>query len=223
MVLKNLQIGYKDSAPIVDAIDAELCLGSFVCLIGRNGTGKSTLLRTLAGIQEPLSGTLTAASCSIVSTQTPNLQNTTVQEMVSYGRLPYMGTLCSSQENDIDVIDKSISMLGISHLAHRNFATLSDGEKQKVMVARALAQGGDYLFLDEPTAFLDYSSKEDMMDRLRQLAHNHKKGILLSTHDLDLAFRFADVLWELNEQPLQFPWHDPQPPRLFFRTMSRSE
>lgn len=241
MKIKQLVIGYKSSAPIVEAIDAELCLGSFVCLIGRNGTGKSTLLRTLAGLQPALSGKIVeneeevasrkggnkdAASwkpgnnVAIVLTKTPELNNTSVLEMVSYGRLPYTGIFGKLHEEDREAALSAIKTMGIEPLTHRNFANLSDGERQKVMIARALAQGTDYVLLDEPSAFLDYPSKVELMEALKQLAHTQNKGILLSTHDLELAVRFADVLWELDAQPLQLPQlHDPQPPRRFFRTM----
>jgi len=222
MDLKQLSIGYKSSAPIVEAIDAELCLGSFVCLIGRNGTGKSTLLRTLAGLQEPIGGSYSKENCAIVLTKVPDLQHTSVLEMVGYGRLPYTGLFGKLREEDLQAARQAISTLGIEALAPRNFATLSDGEKQKVMIARALAQGTDYLLLDEPSAFLDYPSKVELMEMLKELAHSQRKGILLSTHDLELASRFADVLWELNAQPLQLQLHEPQPPRLFFRTMPRT-
>lgn len=223
MKLKQLKIGYKSSAPIAEAIDAELCLGSFVCLIGRNGTGKSTLLRTIAGLQAPLGGSYEESSCAIVLTQMPDLRHTSVNEMIGYGRLPFTGLLGTLSTTDRQAVSTALAALGIEHLAQRNFASLSDGERQKVMIARALAQGTDYLLLDEPSAFLDYPSKVELMESLRSLAHSQRKGVLLSTHDLELAVRFADVLWELNTQPLQLPQQEePQPPRLFFRTMPRT-
>lgn len=222
MILKQLEIGYKSSAPITEAIDAELCLGTFVCLIGRNGTGKSTLLRTLADLQKPLDGSFSNENCAIVLTKTPELQNTTVFEMVAYGRLRYTGLLGSLNKADLHVVQEAITAMGIVNLSQRNFATLSDGERQKVMIARALAQGTDYILLDEPSAFLDYPSKVELMESLRTLAHSQHKGVLLSTHDLELAVRFADILWELNPQPLQLQLHEPQPPRLFFRTIPRN-
>lgn len=235
MKLNKLQIGYKSSAPIVEAIDAELCLGSFVCLIGQNGTGKSTLLKTIAGLQPPLDGTIEissspstsisnskqqASNVAIVLTKTPELQNTTALEMVSYGRLSYSNAFGKMSTEDKMATEMAIRTMHIEHLAQQNFATLSDGQRQKVMIARALAQGSDYLLLDEPSAFLDYPSKIDLLTTLKNLAHSQNKGILLSTHDLELAARFADVLWELNAQPLQLQLQEPQPPRLFFRTIT---
>lgn len=213
MLLRNLCIGYKKSAPIVNAIDAELCLGEFVCLTGRNGTGKSTLLRTLADLQAPLSGEVIIDSpagdaqfskqnCAIVLTQTPDLHNTTVRQMVAWGRLPYTGIFGHLKQKDLDIADRAIHTIGIEELAERNFASLSDGERQKTMIARALAQGTDYLLLDEPSAFLDHPSKLELMRTLRELAHQEQEAVLLSTHDLELAEQFADKIWNIQEKKL---------------------
>lgn len=218
MLLKQLTIGYNSSAPIVNSIDAELRLGDFVCLIGRNGSGKSTLLKTLSGLIKPLSGnllfteqesevlkkmlpthTLASKYTALVLTHTPDLHNTSVFEMVALGRLPHTGMFGKLQKQDIDISNQAIDRLHISHLAHRNFSTLSDGEKQKTMIACALAQATPYLLLDEPSAFLDHPSKVELMKTLQQLAHEERKGILLSTHDLELAQQFTDTLWEIDQ------------------------
>lgn len=203
MQIQGLSIGYKGSAPVVTAIDAELCLGEFVCLTGRNGTGKSTLLRTLAGLQPPLSGSIDKQDkVSIVLTRSPELQNTTVLEMVCYGRLPYTGWFGRLKEQDREIALQAMGIMGIETLAPRNFATLSDGERQKVMIARAIAQGGDYLLLDEPSAFLDHPSKVELMETLSRLAHEQHLGILLSTHDLELAEKYADRRWTIENSKI---------------------
>lgn len=212
MLLQNLCIGYKKSAPIVESIDAELHLGEFVCLTGKNGCGKSTLLRTLANLQTPLSGHIiietvaqeatTRPDCAIVLTQTPELSNTTVRQMVAWGRLPYTGMFGHLKAEDLVKADQAIRIIGIEELAERNFASLSDGERQKTMIARALVQETDYLLLDEPSAFLDHPSKVELMVTLRTLAHEKHKAILLSTHDLELAQKYADRIWNIEEKRL---------------------
>lgn len=201
--LKNVSIGYKNSAPIIQKIDAELSVGTFCCLVGRNGTGKSTLLRSIAGMQPKLGGTLECpTSIAIALTQVPTLANTKVKEMVAYGRLGETGWLGRLRAEDLAMADKAIQMVGIEQLADRWMNQLSDGEKQKTMIARCIAQGSPLLMLDEPSAFLDYPSRRELMSLLQMLAHNHKKTILLSTHDVELAIEYADRLWLLKEHTL---------------------
>lgn len=203
MQLQSLSIGYNSSAPILSGIDAELIVGQFVALIGRNGAGKSTLLRTLAGLQPPLTGRITGATTAIVLTHTPTLRLTTARQMVAYGRLPYTGFFGRLHDQDYQAADNALATLGITHLAARLFSELSDGEKQKVMIARALAQDTPTLLLDEPAAFLDYPSRLQLMQQLQSLAHDQQKSILLSTHDVELACQYADQLWLIRQGTLQ--------------------
>lgn len=201
ILLQDISIGY--SAPVVSSIDAELLSGSFTCLVGRNGTGKSTLLKTIAHLIKPLGGNMSGKhSVGIVLTSFPPLQNTTVEELVSYGRIPYQNLIASINETDRRAICEALDTVGISTFRSRMVHELSDGEKQKVMIARALAQGTDVLLLDEPSAFLDYPSKFALMQLLTDLAHNRGKTILLSTHDVELAVRFADTIWHINDKHL---------------------
>lgn len=201
--LSNLNIGYNDSAPVVMSIDAELSDGCFCCLLGRNGTGKSTLLRTIAGLQLPLSGTIERPdSIGIVLTGIPNLLNTKVREMVAYGRLAHTGIWGRLHDEDYVMADEAIRLVGIQDIADRLLSTLSDGEKQKTMIARAIAQQSPLLLLDEPSAFLDYPSRRELMHLLQDLAHNHRKTILLSTHDVELAAASADILWIINDKTM---------------------
>ena len=201
--LSNLNIGYNDSAPVVMSIDAELSDGCFCCLLGRNGTGKSTLLRTIAGLQLPLSGTIERPdSIGIVLTGIPNLLNTKVREMVAYGRLAHTGIWGRLHDEDYVMADEAIRLVGIQDIADRLLSTLSDGEKQKTMIARAIAQQSPLLLLDEPSAFLDYPSRRELMHLLQDLAHNHQKTILLSTHDVELAAASADILWIINDKTM---------------------
>lgn len=208
MRLQSLNIGYNSSAPVVHSIDAELLPATFTCLLGRNGTGKSTLLLTLARQLAPLSGSIIynnvydAVPPALVLPKSPNLQHTTVRELVSYGRLPYTGLLGRLHVADLQIADEAIARVGITHLAHRLIHCLSDGERQKALIARGLAQGSDTLLLDEPSAFLDYPSRRQLMELLVQLAHQQHKTILLSTHDVELAREYADLLWIIQGHSL---------------------
>lgn len=202
--LKDISIGY--SAPLVSAIDAELSSGDFICLIGRNGTGKSTLLKTISSLTKPLQGEIqyseqsTKSNVALVLTQVPDLPNTTVFELVSYGRIPYLNIFSKLREEDIIAVNQAIETVGINRLRDRKFNLLSDGEKQKAMIARAIAQGSEVILLDEPSAFLDYPSKHELMVLLKRLAHECGKAILLSSHDLDLVKTHADKVWEISEK-----------------------
>ena len=202
--LKDISIGY--SAPLVSAIDAELSSGDFICLIGRNGTGKSTLLKTISSLTKPLQGEIqyseqsTKSNIALVLTQVPDLPNTTVFELVSYGRIPYLNIFSKLREEDIIAVNQAIETVGINRLRDRKFNLLSDGEKQKAMIARAIAQGSEVILLDEPSAFLDYPSKHELMVLLKRLAHECGKAILLSSHDLDLVKTHADKVWEISEK-----------------------
>lgn len=201
--LHNISIGYNNSAPVVKAIDAELSAGCFCCLLGRNGTGKSTLLRTIAGLQPPLSGEIERPdSIGIVLTYVPNLLNTRVREMVAYGRLAHTGIWGRLSDEDYAIADEAICMVGIESISSRLLSTLSDGEKQKTMIARAIAQQSPLLLLDEPSAFLDYPSRRELMLLLTSLAHDHGKVVLLSTHDVELAAQSADLLWIIDDTSL---------------------
>lgn len=197
MQLKSLSIGYNSSAPIVSSIDAELLPATFTCLLGRNGTGKSTLLLTLAGQLTPLHGHIIYKEQhpALVLPKMPELTNTTVRELVAYGRLPYTGLFGKLNTFDYKAADAAIEQLGITALADKFVHQISDGERQKALIARGLAQGSHTLLLDEPSAFLDYPSRRQLMEQLQHLAHTEGKTILLSTHDVELASAYADKLW----------------------------
>ncbi len=205
MQLKKLTIGYKSSAPIVFSIDAELLPATFTCLLGRNGTGKSTLLMTLADLLKPLDGHIIynkEQRPALVLPKMPELTNTTVRELVAYGRLPYTDLFGKLKPADYEAADSAIERVGITALADRYVHLLSDGERQKALIARGLAQGADTLLLDEPSAFLDYPSRRQLMTLLQQLAHQEGKTILLSTHDVELAAQYADNLWIILDHQL---------------------
>lgn len=213
----DLSIGYKLSGGAVNMlhqhVNLQLHTGEVICLLGPNGSGKSTLIRTLAGFQKPLYGkvffdnddlsTLPAAQLahrvSVVLTGQVDIANTNVFSMVAYGRTPYTGFLGRLQTKDRMIVDRALEQVGINNLAQRKFDELSDGEKQKVMIAKSLAQQTPLIFLDEPTAFLDFPARVEILKLLRQAARNSGKAILLSTHDLNLAIRFADNIWMMGK------------------------
>ncbi len=211
---RNLRTGYRSGGRKIVVADAlpELLLqpGHLVCLLGPNGSGKSTLLRTLAGLQPPLGGTIhiegvdrwTAAAVarkiSLVLTDRVRGNNLTVGSLVALGRYPWSGWLGGLDTADLTRIDWAIHATGIGSLRDQKLHTLSDGQGQKVMLARALAQDTPILMLDEPTAHLDLPSRIRLMRLLHQLARETSKAILVSTHELDLALQIADEVWLLH-------------------------
>jgi iron complex transport system ATP-binding protein len=215
--LKNLTTGYKNrygNVAIERNITASINSGEFTCLLGPNGAGKTTLLRTLSGFLSPLSGDILidgrniksytdhelAKRISVVLTERPAVTSMTVVELVSLGRSPYTGFWERLSDNDLDIINTALKDTGIEHLRNRRFETLSDGERQKVMIAKSLSQETPLIFLDEPTAFLDFPSKVDMMRLLKKLAHEKNKTIFQSTHDLNMALCLADKIWLVDKK-----------------------
>jgi len=217
ITLSHLSVGYKIGHAVVSDINLTLQSGKLASLIGANGVGKSTLLKTLTGFLPKLEGSLLldgkdisefsqralARQTSIVLTQKPEVQNLTVEEIVGLGRSPYTGFFGKLHANDQQIVDESITAVGIEKLKNRMIQTLSDGERQKVMIAKALAQQTPVIFLDEPTAFLDFSSKVETFQLLQRMAHEMGKLVLLSTHDLELAVRFSDTLLQVNGDGLR--------------------
>ena len=217
ITLSHLSVGYKIGHAVVSDINLTLQSGKLASLIGANGVGKSTLLKTLTGFLPKLEGSLLldgkdisefsqralARQISIVLTQKPDVQNLTVEEIVGLGRSPYTGFFGKLHANDQQIGDESITAVGIEKLKNRMIQTLSDGERQKVMIAKALAQQTPVIFLDEPTAFLDFSSKVETFQLLQRMAHEMGKLVLLSTHDLELAVRFSDTLLQVNGDGLR--------------------
>lgn len=215
--LKDLDTGYrsrKGLTVISQHLNAQLRIGELTCLLGPNGAGKSTLLRTLSGFQPPLAGTaelmgrnITSYKASelsqyvsIVLTDNSRIMGMTAREVVAMGRSPYTGFWGRLSSKDNHFIDKCMENTGTTHLADRKLQTLSDGERQKVMIAKSMAQETSIILLDEPTAFLDYPSKIQTLIFLRRLAEAQHKSVLVSTHDLDHALRFADKLWLLDKE-----------------------
>lgn len=217
ITLKNLVVGYPDgrhTRQLNHAANEEAHDGMLTCLIGANGAGKSTLLRTIAGFQLPLEGTVLlggddvralsprqrAERMAVVLTDRPDVMCTTVWEMVATGRAPFTGFWGRLSGKDRGIVTRSLRLVGIEWMADRTVASLSDGERQKVMIAKALAQQTPVILLDEPTAFLDYPSRVEVMQLLLNIAHEEHKTVLLSTHDLDLALQTADRIWLFEKE-----------------------
>lgn len=229
ITLQDLSIGYRiknrDTRVVASAISACVKRGELTCLLGANGVGKSTLLRTLSAFQPKLGGSIFIKAedgkavreiseftdkelshvIGVVLTEKPDIRNMSVRELVALGRSPYTGFWGTLHDDDWDVVDEAIEAVRIGNLANRMIHTLSDGERQKVMIAKVLAQQTPVIYLDEPTAFLDFPSKVEMMLLLRRLARENDKTIFLSTHDFELALQVADTLWLMekhgDEQP----------------------
>ena len=216
IALQDLAVGYRSRRGIrvvADAINGTICRGELTCLLGTNGVGKSTLLRTLSAFQPKLGGGIyingkeldeytgrqLARLIGVVLTERPEVHNLSVSDLIGLGRSPYTGFWGGLDEVDREVVQKAVALVGIEGLMGRMTDMLSDGERQKVMIAKALAQETPIILLDEPTAFLDFPSKVEIMQLLHRLSRQMQKTVFLSTHDLDLALQLADKVWLMGE------------------------
>ncbi|MDR2814882.1 MAG: ABC transporter ATP-binding protein [Prevotellaceae bacterium] len=212
IALNDLRIGYAAKSAtreVFPAFSAAADRAELVALLGRNGLGKSTLLRTITGLQPPLGGDVhilgkniracplrtLATQISYVSTDNVKVGNLKVFDLVSLGRYPYTGWFGTLSQKDRDVVMQSLAMVGMEAYAWRNTSRLSDGERQRVMIARALAQDTPIIVLDEPTAFLDLPNRYEVVLLLKRLAREQQRAVLFSTHDLSIALKIADKVW----------------------------
>ncbi|MFO7656704.1 MAG: ABC transporter ATP-binding protein [Bacteroidales bacterium] len=214
--IRSLSVGYqqrsKNGLQLLSQLNLSCKKGEITGIIGRNGTGKSTLLKTMAGLLPPLHGEIFINNCnllsyqrkalaklvSFVSTEAPSLPSLKVIELVSLGRYPYTDWSGRLTQTDRSIIRQSVQQAGISHIAAKSVSEISDGERQRAMIARALAQDTDILILDEPTAFLDLPNKYEILRLLNHLASEKEKTIIFSTHDLNIALHEADTIWLLH-------------------------
>lgn len=210
----DLSIGYGKKI-IAKGLDLNLNKDEMVCLLGQNGVGKSTLLRTLSNLQDSLNGDIKlgetklsnfnrlelSKKIGIVTTERIGMPNMTVKELVATGRYHATNWLGNLSEIDMERVEGAISKCEINYLSDHKLATLSDGQRQKAMIARVLAQDAEIIFLDEPTAHLDVVNRIEVMKLLSEIKQG--KSILISTHELPLSLQFADKLWLMNfNEPL---------------------
>ncbi len=215
---KNITIAHRDCPPLVMNQSAMIPSASLTALTGRNGSGKSTLLRSICGTQPLLSGSILigpdrvnpatvpaaklAEILSLVTTERVRVKHLTVRELVAMGRAPLSGLFGRLYAEDYRVVDRAIERVGMTSLAGRQVDSLSDGEHQRAMLARALAQDTPVILLDEPTGFLDVPNRRDVTNLLASLAHEEGKTILYSTHELQLALGCADFILHLDRPDL---------------------
>lgn len=210
--ISGLTIGYNKST-VVKEISASFNSGELICLIGRNGEGKSTLIKTLCKLLPPISGSILindndlfklndkefANLISVVLTSKISITNISVKEFIAFGRYPYTNWLGKLNKDDEEQIHSAIEMCGISHLIDRDFSSLSDGEKQKVNISRAIAQHTPIIILDEPTAHLDLVNNVEIFKLLKELTHKYGKTIIFSTHYIEFALQLADKIGLIND------------------------
>ena len=206
--IQGLTIGYK-GLPLMPPIDAVLHEGEAIALVGANGSGKTTLFKTLTGNLKPIDGNVElcgkpladytpnerAKLFSLVLTEKPDDLFLSVFDIVAAGRYPHSGLMAKLHDEDYAMIQAKLQIIGIEQLINRDFVSLSDGEKQKVMIAKALVQDTPIIYMDEPSAFLDYPSKVELLRLITKLAQEENKTILYSSHDLELLMKHASTMW----------------------------
>lgn len=211
---RDLAVGYSRQPAVLSQIDLAVVPGELVCLLGINGIGKSTLMRTLARMQPPLGGSVEvdgqdiarmgqadlARKVAVVLTERVAIGAMRAYELVALGRYPHVGWAGQLSGTDRDIVAATIAAVGAQHLAQRDINELSDGERQRILIARALAQRPTVLLLDEPSAFLDVSARVEIMAMLRRLAREQQVAVVLSSHDLELSLRTADTLWLVDRE-----------------------
>jgi iron complex transport system ATP-binding protein len=206
--LDNFTIGYKGRGLLLENVTTNFQAGTLTALIGRNGAGKSTLLRAIAGLNKAYSGevflngkcqrTMTAAELSLnlsfVTTERTRIANLKCKDVVAIGRAPYTNWLGNIGKEDMDIVMQSLGDVGMADYANRTMDKMSDGECQRIMIARALAQQTPIILLDEPTSFLDMPNRYELAYLLQNLAHSQGKCIVFSTHEMDIAMRMCDKI-----------------------------
>ena len=214
--IENLNIGHNNIS-LISNINITSSSNKLIGVIGRNGKGKSTLLKTISGLLPPICGNVNfnfknintiqdkerAQLLSIVLSNNQSMGNITVSEFVSYGRYPYTNWLNIQSQQDDTIIKNALQLCQVNELSKRYYHELSDGEKQKVNIARVLAQNTPLIVLDEPTAHLDLINKVEILKLLKELATNHHKMIIISTHQIELALQLCDEIWMIANKEIK--------------------
>lgn len=217
IALRHITLAYGRRI-LLREVSASVPPGSLTALIGRNGTGKSTLLRAVAGLGAAASGGIElcgkplaaltplqrASTVSFVTTDKVRIANLACEDVVALGRAPYTNWIGRMQETDRDIVARSLRLVGMEAFARKTMDRMSDGECQRVMIARALAQDTPIILLDEPTSFLDLPNRYELCTLLRRLAHDHRKCILFSTHELDIALSLCDSIALIDPPVLRY-------------------
>jgi iron complex transport system ATP-binding protein len=210
---QDLTIGYEENKPLISDINFDCQHGELIILLGVNGIGKSTLLKTICGLIEPLSGLVSMDGKNIFEVTAADRARLisgvftgrdfdpfiSVREFVALGRYPYTNWLGSLSENDTDKINHALKTLGLEHLADKKVHQISDGERQKTLIAKALAQDTPVIIMDEPTAFLDYKNKAELLDTIQKLATEQNKTIIISTHDISSSLPYSAKAFLITE------------------------
>lgn len=215
LTLSQLSVGYntgQEKNILMENLNLDIPKGKFIALLGANGVGKSTLIRTIANLQKPLSGNIMlkgknilaydtkefARQISLVLTDRIQGGNLNVRELVEMGRYPHTNWTGKLRSNDHEKVEEAIQLCAIGYLKDANIFEISDGQLQKAMIARALAQDGDLMLLDEPTVHLDANNRYAVMELLRKLVNETQKSVLMSTHQVEMALKMSDELWLAN-------------------------
>lgn len=213
--IDGLVFGHK--RPLVSqAVDLSANAGDFICLVGRNGTGKTTMLNTLIGVKKTLGGQISICGVplsrisareksrfiSFVPSKVEAVLNMRIRDLIAVGRSPYTNIFDRRTKADNAIIEDFIQKFGLSGIADSMIAEVSDGERQKAMICRAMVQQTPVILLDEPTAFLDYFAKRRLLSDLKDIASAENRCIIFSCHDLDVAAKYCSHIWLLDEQKL---------------------
>ncbi len=220
--LQQLTLGFEPTRHLIQDVQATTTAGDCIALFGLNGTGKSTLLRTIAALQLPQSGHVLlngtdvnaigakqrASQIAMVLTDRIEADYLNVRDAIALGRIPFLDWTASLKQEDNRIISEVIAKLSLQPFEQRFIQSLSDGERQRVMIGRALAQEAGLILMDEPTAFLDYRNKEAIFRLMKQIAEDMRKVVLISTHDLEYALQHCNRFWIIQQQQF-FDTRDP--------------